>query len=159
MPSGSASSGSRVTGEFQGDVVDIQPLVEGYAVIVASLAGSFINLAADRLPRGESIVTPRSHCRSCGRVLDAIDLTPVVGYLVRGGRCASCRVPIGITSPVVEIACAAVMAAAVFQLTPWPGVLVGAAAIALIGVVTTSAARRRLVRSGWKGTLETPEAE
>ena len=60
-----------------------------YFVLVALFVGSFINLAADRLPRGESLVTPRSHCRSCGRVLNVIDLLPVAGYFIRGGRCAT----------------------------------------------------------------------
>ena len=40
-----------------------------YLVLVALLLGSFINLAADRLPRGESLIRPRSHCRACGRQL------------------------------------------------------------------------------------------
>ena len=57
--------------------------LEAYLVLVALLIGSFINLAADRLPRGESVVSPRSHCRSCGRVLNVVDLFPVAGYLVR----------------------------------------------------------------------------
>src|SRR2546428_13050198 len=59
--------------------------VPAYLVLVAMLIGSFINLAADRLPRRESIVRPRSHCRSCGRVLNLVDLIPVAGYAIRGG--------------------------------------------------------------------------
>ena len=66
-------------------------LVGAYAVLVAALVGSFINLAADRVPRGESVVRPRSHCRSCGRVLNFVDLIPVAGYLIRAGRCATLR--------------------------------------------------------------------
>jgi len=46
------------------------------------------DVAADRVPRGESIVRPRSHCRSCGRLLTVVDLLPVAGYLLRRGRCA-----------------------------------------------------------------------
>src|SRR3989440_9387046 len=73
-----------------------------YLVLVALLVGSFINLAADRLPRGESLLRPRSHCRSCGRALNLVDLIPVGGYLIRGGRCASCGASIGASSPIVE---------------------------------------------------------
>jgi leader peptidase (prepilin peptidase)/N-methyltransferase len=72
-----------------------------YLVLVALLLGSFINLASDRLPRHESLVRPRSHCRSCGRVLNLVDLVPVGGYVVRGGRCAGCGVSIGASSPAV----------------------------------------------------------
>src|SRR2546423_10728296 len=74
-------------------------------VLVALLVGSFINLAADRLPRGESLVRPRSHCRSCGRVLNFVDLIPLGGYLIRRGRCATCGVSIGAASPALEALC------------------------------------------------------
>ena len=107
--------------------------LEAYLVLVALLIGSFINLAADRLPRGESVVRPRSHCRSCGRVLTVVDLFPVAGYLVRAGRCASCGVRIGVSSPVIEALCGAAMLAAVGLVGLWPGALVGFVAIALVG--------------------------
>jgi prepilin signal peptidase PulO-like enzyme (type II secretory pathway) len=109
-----------------------------YLVLVALLLGSFINLAADRLPRRESIIRPRSHCRSCGRVLNTVDLAPVAGYLVRGGRCASCGVSIGLTSPAVEAVCGGAMLASVALLGPWRGAVVGFAAVALVGVVAIS---------------------
>src|SRR6266567_3280905 len=76
-------------------------------------------MAADRLPRGESVVRPRSHCRSCGRVLDFVDLIPVAGYLIRGGRCATCRASIGVSSPVVEALCGAAVLVSVALLGPW----------------------------------------
>lgn len=104
-----------------------------YLVLVALLVGSFINLATDRLPRRESVVRPRSHCRSCGRILNAIDLLPIVGYLVRGGRCASCRAPIGLSSPLVESAAGACMLLALTRLGPWPGALLGFALLAVLG--------------------------
>ena len=118
-----------------------------YLVLVALLLGSFINLAADRLPRGESIVRPRSHCRSCGRVLNTVDLAPVAGYLVRGGRCASCGVSIGISSPTVEALCGGAMLASVALLGPWRGAVVGFAAVAVIGVVAISLGFANLKRA------------
>lgn len=116
-----------------------------YLVVVAMLVGSFINLAADRLPRGESVVHPRSHCRACGRTLNVVDLLPVAGYLVRGGRCATCRTAIGAASPLVEAASGAGMLAALVWLGDWRGALVGLVLVALIGlgVVGLSFARRR----------------
>lgn len=112
--------------------------VSAYLVVVALLLGSFINLALDRLPRGESIVHPRSRCRSCGRVLNVVDLIPVAGYLVRRGRCAGCGVSIGQTSPVVEALCGASMLVAVVTLGPVRGALLGGAAVAAVGVVAVS---------------------
>ncbi len=121
-------------------------VLSAYLVLVALLAGSFINLAADRLPRGESVVRPRSHCRSCGRVLDAVDLIPVAGYLIRGGRCASCGAPIGISSPATEALCGVVMLAALAPLGPWRGAPIGFAAIAVVGVCAVGLGFGRLRR-------------
>ena len=128
-------------------------LVAAYAVLVAALVGSFINLAADRVPRGESVVRPRSRCRSCGRVLNLVDLIPVVGYLIRGGRCASCGVQIGVSSPFIEGLCALVVLTAISLLGLARGAAAGFAGVALIGAVWvgTSVARspiRRGSRSG-----------
>jgi leader peptidase (prepilin peptidase)/N-methyltransferase len=118
-----------------------------YLVLVALLLGSFINLAADRLPRRESVVRPRSHCRSCGRVLNLLDLIPVAGYLVRGGRCASCGAMIGPSSPAVEALCAAAMAASVALLGPGWGAVAGFAAVTAIAVTRVSLGFARLQRA------------
>jgi prepilin signal peptidase PulO-like enzyme (type II secretory pathway) len=121
--------------------------VSAYLVVIALLAGSFINLAADRLPRGESVVSPRSHCRTCGRVLNLVDLIPLSGYLVRRGRCATCGVPIGASSPAVEAACGTAMVASLTLLGPWPGALIGFAAVAMVGAVAVSIGFGRLRRA------------
>jgi leader peptidase (prepilin peptidase)/N-methyltransferase len=113
--------------------------LEAYLVLVALLLGSFINLAADRLPRGESLVRPRSHCRSCGRVLNVIDLVPVCGYLMRGGRCATCGVAIGALSPAIEAVCGAGMAAAIAALGIGRGAAVGFALVTVVGVTAVTA--------------------
>src|SRR6202162_6748350 len=118
-----------------------------YLVLVALLLGSFINLAADRLPRGESVVRPRSHCRSCGRVLDVVDLIPVSGYLIRRGRCATRGVSIGISSPAVEAVCGGAMLSSVTLLGLWNGAVVGFAAISMVGVVALGIGFGRLRRA------------
>jgi prepilin signal peptidase PulO-like enzyme (type II secretory pathway) len=118
-------------------------LVDGYLVLVGLMIGSFINLAADRMPRGESILWPRSHCRACGRQLNAVDLLPVLGYVLRRGRCASCGTAIGISAPIVEAVAGGAMAVATVWLGPWPGAVVGVALVGALGLaVTTRAARR-----------------
>ena len=114
-----------------------------FFVLVALLLGSFINLAIDRVPRGESIVRPRSHCRSCGRVLNVLDLIPVAGYLIRGGRCATCQAPIGVSAPLVEAATGGCMLASIVWRGLWPGAALGLAMIAVLGVVLVSLARAR----------------
>ena len=57
--------------------------------------GSFLNVVADRLPAGKSVLSPRSHCLKCGRRISGRDLVPVVSYLWLCGRCRYCaeRIP------------------------------------------------------------------
>ncbi|TAN33896.1 prepilin peptidase [bacterium] len=130
------------------DVADAAPFLSAYLILVGLVLGSFINLAADRVPRGESIVGPRSHCRACGRRLNAVDLLPVIGYLIRGGRCATCRAPIGVWAPVVEIVSGACMLAAIAWRGLWPGAVAGLVLVAVWGSVVTALALRRRAAGG-----------
>lgn len=106
------------------------------------MLGSFINLAADRAPRGESLVRPGSHCRSCGRHLNAIDLLPVAGYFLRGGRCATCRTPIGVSAPMIELVSGGLMIVAIAGLGLWPGAAAGLTLVALWGLAVVGRALR-----------------
>ena len=64
---------------------------------------SFLNVVVDRLPRNESIVKGRSHCDHCGQSLGAMELIPVISYLMLRGRCKNCHEKIPVRSLVVEI--------------------------------------------------------
>jgi len=64
--------------------------------------GSFFELVLDRLPRGESLLWPPSHCRTCGHRLSADELVPVISYLAQRGRCRACDTPIGRGVPIRE---------------------------------------------------------
>lgn len=64
-------------------------------VVVFGLAiGSFLNVCIDRLPAGQSILRPRSHCPACKTPLAARDLVPVLSYVLLRGRCRRCSAPI-----------------------------------------------------------------
>ena len=63
-------------------------------ILAGPVAGSFFGLAADRLPRDESIVAPRSHCRACGISLGPRDLVPILSFVLSRGRCRHCGAPI-----------------------------------------------------------------
>jgi prepilin signal peptidase PulO-like enzyme (type II secretory pathway) len=104
------------------------------------MLGSFINLAADRAPRGESLVRPGSHCRACGRRLNVLDLLPVVGYLVRRGRCATCGSLISVAAPVIEAVSGGLMVAAIAWLGLWPGAAAGLGLVVLWGLLVTGIA-------------------
>jgi len=66
--------------------------------------GSFLNVCVHRLPTGESIVRPASHCTSCQAPIAWYDNIPVASYLVLGGRCRRCGEPFSARYMVVELA-------------------------------------------------------
>ncbi|MDI3257080.1 MAG: prepilin peptidase [Kyrpidia sp.] len=72
------------------------------AVVAGMIAGSFLNVVAYRIPRGESIVFPPSRCPYCGHRIRARDLVPVVSWLWLRGRCRDCGAPISWQYPLVE---------------------------------------------------------
>lgn len=75
-----------------------------YAAVVGLCVGSFLNVVAWRLPRGESIVRPRSRCPHCSARIAALDNVPLFSFLVLRGRCRSCGEPIAWRYPAVEAA-------------------------------------------------------
>jgi len=121
-----------------------------YLALAGLMLGSFINLTADRLPRGESIIKPRSYCRGCGRRLNVIDLVPVLGYLIRAGRCATCRTSIGLSAPIVEAISGACVAVPLLLYGLWPGAMVGAVLVSVYGAAVTGLSMRRFGRQGAK---------
>lgn len=64
--------------------------------------GSFLNVCIVRVPRGESVVRPRSHCMSCGRVVRWWDNLPVLSWVLLRGKCRDCGARISWRYPVVE---------------------------------------------------------
>lgn len=73
--------------------------------------GSFLNVVIYRVPRGESVVSPRSACPSCGAAILERDNIPVVSFLLLKGRCRACGSPISKRYPLVEFGCALLFAA------------------------------------------------
>ena len=67
--------------------------------ILGALIGSFLNVCIFRLPRGESIAWPGSHCPSCAHPIAFYDNIPLLSFLWLGGRCRACRAPISIRYP------------------------------------------------------------
>lgn len=107
--------------------------------------GSFLNVVASRLPRGASLVHPRSACEGCGEEIHWYDNLPVASYLALRGRCRTCRAPIGWRHPAVEATTAVLLAACVLAF----GLTLAAAAAAVFAaslvVVTATDIERRIV--------------
>ena len=73
------------------------------AAVFGLFVGSFLNVCIDRLPKGESIAFPPSHCESCHHKLGVLDLVPVFSYIFLRGKCRHCGVRIPIRLVIVEL--------------------------------------------------------
>lgn len=98
-----------------------------YALIfVSGLAiGSFLNAVIYRLHSGEGIVKARSHCVTCGHVLEWYELIPVFSFIFQGGRCRACNASISWQYPAVEIATAILFTVVLFSFSARGGLDLG----------------------------------
>jgi len=83
------------------------------ALLGGLIIGSFLNVVAWRLPRGESLSHPGSHCPSCDTPIKPYDNIPVLSWLLLRGRCRSCGEPISPRYPIVELTTGLLWAAVV----------------------------------------------
>ena len=79
-------------------------MLEAAGFVAGLLFGSFLNVCIARLPRGESIVNPRSHCPRCHTPIRWYDNVPILSWILLRARCRTCRAAISPVYPVVEIA-------------------------------------------------------
>jgi leader peptidase (prepilin peptidase)/N-methyltransferase len=113
------------------------PLVLAWSLLVAlaALLGSFLNVCISRLPRGESIVSPPSHCPGCKTPIRFYDNVPLLSFLLLRGRCRTCRTTISWRYPIVEGLAVLVGALVLWQLGPtWSGLRAFLLGLALIAV-------------------------
>lgn len=108
------------------------------AGLTGLVVGSFLNVLVHRLPRGESIVSPPSHCPRCGAPVRPLQNVPVVSWLVLRGKCAECRAPISIRYPTVELANGLLWVAAALAGRDWGAIASGcflcSACLALLAI-------------------------
>ena len=79
--------------------------------IFGSIVGSFLNVCIHRMPKGESVVWPRSHCPKCQKRIPGYDNIPFISFLLLRGRCRFCREKISLRYPLVELLTALLMVA------------------------------------------------
>jgi leader peptidase (prepilin peptidase)/N-methyltransferase len=70
--------------------------------IFGSIVGSFLNVCIHRIPLGESVVWPRSHCPKCNRRIPGYDNIPFLSYILLRGKCRFCKQKISLRYPLVE---------------------------------------------------------
>lgn len=107
-------------------------------LLLGLVVGSFLNVVVYRVPRGESIVRPGSHCPSCGAAVAARDNIPVVSWLVLRGRCRHCGASISPRYLVVEVLTAVLFAGSGIRLGPsatLPAALVAVGALVALAAI------------------------
>jgi leader peptidase (prepilin peptidase)/N-methyltransferase len=119
------------------------------AIILAAvgglIVGSFLNVVAYRLPRGESLLKPRSRCPHCGTQLRAVDNIPVVSWVALRGRCHHCGAPVSARYPLVELTTAALYVAVVASQDDAVRIVLGLLLVTALVPITLIDLDRRII--------------
>jgi len=81
----------------------VEPFLAPAIFVVGLCFGSFLNVCIYRLPRGKSVVTPRSACPHCGDLIPLYHNVPVISWLILRGKCRSCKKPISPRYLLIEL--------------------------------------------------------
>ena len=73
------------------------------AFIFGTIVGSFLNVCIYRIPMGESVIYPFSHCPECGEKIKWYDNIPIISYLILRGKCRNCGEKISVQYPLIEL--------------------------------------------------------
>ena len=77
--------------------------IEIIIALLGAAIGSFLNVCIRRIPAGESLVFPASHCPKCNHSIRFYDNIPIISFLLLRGRCRNCRESISLQYPLVEL--------------------------------------------------------
>jgi leader peptidase (prepilin peptidase) / N-methyltransferase len=122
------------------------PGIAALLFVAGLIAGSFVSVVAHRVPRGESIVGPRSRCPSCGETIAAYDNVPLVSWLLLGGRCRHCGARITATYPAVELALGVLYAVVYLVLEPDAAeVALGLVFVTMLAAITLTDLEHRII--------------
>jgi len=107
-----------------------------FAFLFGTLVGSFLNVVIARVPRGQSIVKPRSRCPGCEHPIAGYDNVPIVSWLLLRGKCRNCGIAISPRYPFVELAVGLLAVAVVRQFGPTWWALAAFAFVAALVALT-----------------------
>jgi len=92
----------------------LDPVIASAVFVLGLVFGSFLNVCIYRLPRGLSVVAPRSACPNCGKPIPFYDNIPVLSWILLGARCRECKARITARYVAVEL-----LTGALFLLCYW----------------------------------------
>jgi leader peptidase (prepilin peptidase)/N-methyltransferase len=117
-----------------------------FGFVGGAVVGSFLSVVAHRVPRGESIVGPRSRCAGCGTQIAAYDNIPILSWFLLRGRCRSCGERISVRYPLIEIGTGLAFAATALVLHGEPAQLVlGLVFVATLAAITLTDLELRVI--------------
>jgi leader peptidase (prepilin peptidase)/N-methyltransferase len=122
------------------------PGAVAFAFFGGLIGGSFVTVVGHRVPRGESIVGPRSRCPACGVQIAAYDNVPVVSWLALRGRARCCGVAISSRYPLTELAVGVLYAATVLVL--WgdrAAIALGIVFVTMLAAITLTDLEQRII--------------
>ncbi|MET3683122.1 leader peptidase (prepilin peptidase)/N-methyltransferase [Alkalibacillus flavidus] len=113
-------------------------LIYLYIIVLGLVLGSFYNVVGLRVPNGESIVKPPSHCPTCDRRLKWYELIPVFSYIMQRGRCRQCQTTISTAYPLFEALTATLFVFAFTQIGFQLELFVAWVFVSLLVIITIS---------------------
>jgi leader peptidase (prepilin peptidase)/N-methyltransferase len=120
--------------------------IASFGFLGGAITGSFLSVVAHRIPRGESIVGPRSRCASCGVQIAAYDNIPILSWLLLRGRCRHCGERISVRYPLIEVATGLLFAATALVFHDEPAQLVlGLVFVATLAAITLTDLELRVI--------------
>jgi leader peptidase (prepilin peptidase)/N-methyltransferase len=123
----------------------LDALIQSLAFLLGLAFGSFLNVCIYRLPRGLSVVWPRSACPACGQTIGWRDNIPVLSWLLLRARCRNCARPIAVRYAVVELLTALLFLLCYRHAGPTPATIKCAVlGFLLLGLIFTDAETRLL---------------
>ena len=109
-----------------------------YITVLGLVFGSFFNVVGLRVPEGQSIVKPRSHCPNCNHELSALELIPVFSFILLKGKCKSCGSRISWIYPVFELLTGALFLLSAVLIGWTPELIVALLLMSLLMIVFVS---------------------
>jgi len=106
--------------------------------IIGAVFGSFFNVVGYRLPKGESIITPPSHCPKCKHKLKWYELFPIISFFIQKGRCRKCKEKISWFYPIFETICGLLFALAFIAFEFDPKIIIAVTFISMLIIIVVS---------------------
>jgi leader peptidase (prepilin peptidase)/N-methyltransferase len=116
-----------------------------YAGVLGASVGSFMNVCVTRLPKGESLLRPRSRCPECSGQIAWYDNVPLLSWILLRGKCRQCRTSISFQYPAVELVTAAIWIGMALMYGPTWRALQGSILFSLLLTISLIDARHYLI--------------